>query len=231
MAGRQKRLIFFTPILISQMNKKREIKIGFLAGKLDYRGMTLIEIMIAIFIFSIIMAAMVALFVSSSGSYQKSKAVKNVITEAQYAMNSISKDVRMGKIMQGQASTPVPAADGAREQYVMIIRNTDNQKVCYYIDYSGSEGFIGVQERLTTDTDCSIVAAGYRKIVDLKGTGLKFNSKSGFWSKPTDLAGANKNHGWVFIFFYFEPTSGIGLTNDDARIETYVAARDYGWAE
>jgi prepilin-type N-terminal cleavage/methylation domain-containing protein len=213
------------------MKKRSKEKIVFWPSKLDSRGMTLIEIMIAILIFSIVMSAMVALFVSSSSSYQKSKAVKNVMAEAQFAINSISKDVRMGKIVKGQASTPVPAASGAKEQYVMIIRNANNQKVCYYIDYDTSTGFIGSQDRTVAQTDCSTTAADYTKLVDLNGTGLKINNSSGFSSKPTNLTSTTKEHGWVSIFFYFEPTSGIGMTNEDARIETYVAARDYGWGD
>ncbi|MFA5872116.1 MAG: prepilin-type N-terminal cleavage/methylation domain-containing protein [Parcubacteria group bacterium] len=209
--------------------RPKKTKTIFWSIRQDSSGLTLIEIMIAIFIFSMIMAAMVALFVSSSGSYQKSRAIKNVMAEAQYAVNSISKDVRMGKIEKGQnVSSPRPEADASREDYTMITRNTDNQKVCYFIDLTN--GFIGVQEIEAPDTDCP-ASSGYKKMVDLAGTGLKFNSASGFWNVQTDLADSNEQHGGVFMFFYFEPTDGNGMSNEEARIETYVAARDYGWRE
>src|SRR3989339_828222 len=114
------------------------------AGKLKIakrKGFTLIELIVAMFIFMLVMGAMVAVSIAGFRSYGKSKAVKTVTEDIGFAMNSMAKDIRMGKIEDTD-----PACKGTgintRVSCLMVTRNATKkvgiqiytEKVCYQID-------------------------------------------------------------------------------------------------
>ena len=192
------------------------------------QGFSLIELMVAMFIFVMIMGAMVAVSVAGFRSYGKSKAVKTVTEDVGFAVNSITKDVRMGKIENyykvGVGST-VPL-DGGLKSYLVVSRNRGG-KVCYHLETT----FLGIQEGIGANNSCSSDPADYKKIVDLAGTDMTFDANSGFYSLATSDSSVlppNKIRGWVEINLNIEnPT----MEKDSIRVQTIVSSRDYGWEE
>jgi prepilin-type N-terminal cleavage/methylation domain-containing protein len=183
------------------------------------KGFTLIELMVAMFIFVMIMGAMVAVSFAGFRSYGKSKAIKTVTEDVGFAINSITKDVRMGKIENyyklGVGST-VPL-DGGLKSYLVVSRNRGG-KVCYHLETT----FLGIQENIGAGNSCSSAATDYKKIVDLAGTGMTFASTSGFYSLATDTT----IRGWVEINLNIkDPT----METDSISVQTIVSSRDYGW--
>lgn len=194
-------------------------------------GFTLIELIVAMFIFMMVMGAMVAVSVSGFRSYGKSKAIKTVSEDVGFAINSITKDVRMGKIEKSSTY-----ADGSRKNKLMLTRNSTQQKICYII--SGDNLKLSVFEGTT---DCS---NGTEKVlVDLTGSGMVFDSvATGFRSCPS-ASSANISmdpgyyacpstvelrRGWAEINLNIEnPT----METDSIRVQTIVSSRDYGWEE
>ena len=194
-------------------------------------GFSLIELLIAMFIFLMVMGAMVAVSVAGFRSYGKSKAVKTVTEDVGFAINSIAKDVRMGKIEKSSTY-----ADGSRKSNLMLTRNSTQQKVCYVI--SGDNLKLSVFEGTT---NCS---NGTEKIlVDLTGSGMTFDSATvgfrscpsastadismdpGYYACPSTI---ELRRGWVEINLNIASPS---METDSISVQTIVSSRDYGWEE
>lgn len=193
-------------------------------------GFSLIELIVAMFILALVMGGMIMVSVSVFRSYQKSKAVKTVLEEIGFAINSITKDVRMGGMEKSSTY-----ANGGLESRLMVVRNRNQQKVCYALssDYLKLSVFEGT-------TNCS---NGTEKIlVDLTGTGMVFDATSGFRSCPSaavaDIvqdpgyyacpSSAELRRGWAEINLNIgNPT----METDSIRTQTIVSSRDYGWEE
>lgn len=200
-------------------------------------GFTLVELIVAITIFSLITVAIVSVFVSTVTSYGKAKAIKTVKENAEFAMASIAKDVRMGKVVNPSANY----SDGSLDQYLMISRNKGG-KICYYLDRTEDSSYVGV---ITGVLDNAIacpnpLSSTYNKIVDLSGTEMEFSPNAGFYSCPTDTSAtespclltlAEEGRGWVEINLNIQMTSGQEMSADSINVQTFVSSRDYGWEE
>jgi len=188
------------------------------------QGFSLIELLVAMFILLMVMGAMVAVSIAGFRSYGKSKAIKTVAEDIGYAINSIAKDVRMGKIENGNNY-----ADGAADTYLLVTRNRGG-RVCYRIN----SGTVAVADIASGDNDCS--NESYSNIVDLSSTGMSFAASSAFRSCLTDHDGtgiacngtAEKRRGWVEINLNIESPT---METDSIRVQTIVSSRDYGWEE
>ena len=194
-------------------------------------GFTLIELMVAIFIFSIITVGIVSVFVSTAGSYQKARAIKEVKENIEYAVNSIAKEVRMGSIPAASAYS-----DGTLQKKFEIQRNRGGT-VCYSLE---SEYILSLCEDTCQNCDAS---GGYAEIINLDGKGMRFfdpaaTNTSGFYSCPSAVNAAascagvsEKRRGWVEINFNITPESGKEMEADQISVQTVVSSRDYGWEE
>jgi prepilin-type N-terminal cleavage/methylation domain-containing protein len=217
-------------------------KIGSICGEKmkTKQGFTLIELLVAIFIFSLITIAIVSVFVSTVTAYGKAKAIKTVKENAQFAMNSVAKDIRMGKIesyYKVGAGSPVPQ-DGTLKSYLVISRNRGG-KVCYHLDTDNN--FLGIQEGIGDDNACSDNSDSYKKLIDLSQSGMEFASSAGFYSCPSTFGtpsvcpaggttSANRR-GWVEMNFNINMKSGREMEADQINIQMIVSSRDYGWEE
>lgn len=218
------------------------------------KGFTLIELMVAILIFSLIVVAIVSVFVSASGAHQKSRAIKTVKENAEYALSSIAKDVRMGKVVKDTRylSAPRPLADGRREQYLMVTRNSGGSQsgtVCYYITQNLlakndkisplGTGQIGCPSYLTD-------SGNYIPLVELTGKGMEFDmTTSGFYSCPSEFRNStdpnyyacptgetDKHRGWAETNLNIYSQLGVSrMESDVIHVQTIVSSRDYGWEE
>lgn len=198
------------------------------------KGFTLIELMVAMFIFVLLMGAMVAVSVAGFRSYGKSKAIKTVTEDVGFALNSIAKDVRMGKIEKFKVGGVTQTGDGTNfKRYFAVTLNRDASLVCYYRgdDFLGSStaGTPADPTVVGSVAICPSSIASYsNKIVDLFGSGMIFDPNSGFISSPTDTETA-KIRGWAEINLNVVPTSGNGgMDTDQINLQTVVSSRDYG---
>lgn len=221
-------------------------------ARVFYReGFTLIELMVAISIFSIILVGVLTISVSVLNAYQKAKAIKTVKENAEFAFSSIAKDVRMGKIespfdvVKSGVKTPHTNDGSTIYGYFAVTRNRNQEVACYH----AAGDYLGVTTTGTTrGTITPLVYAScpwddgtnYKKIVDLTGTGMSFSSKAGFYScsstfgTPTNcpaLAPIENRRGWVEINLNIDMTAGKEMEADQINVQTIVSSRDYGWAE
>jgi hypothetical protein len=163
--------------------------------------------MVSMFILVIVMGAMVAVSISGLRSYQKSKAIKTVTENLGYAVNSIAKEVRMGRIDSDDSISSVASS-------LVITRNRDLTPVCYVLSETALNLCGG---------NC---AANCTSIVDLSGTGMTLAASSGFRNQKTDIAGDVR--GWAEINLNVDRP---GMETDSIFVQTTVSSRDYGWEE
>jgi type II secretory pathway pseudopilin PulG len=172
-------------------------------------GLTLIELLVAMFILMMVMGGMTAVSVAAFRSYQKSKAIKVVLEDIGFALNSIAKDVRMGKVESNDNIGSTPRSS------LVITRNQNVETVCYSL----SSTLLNL-----CNSDCS---SNCRSIVDLSGTGMSFNTDtSGFYSQRTNLSSTPPLRGWVEINLNIENST---METDSIHVQTIVSSRDYGW--
>lgn len=90
----------------SKIKKQQESKKACLPAR---RGFSLIETLIAIFVFSLAMAMVVGAFSSFYKTYVNSKKIQRDVESAQYAMNLMAKTLRTSSVVAVNAS-PMTAA-------------------------------------------------------------------------------------------------------------------------
>lgn len=67
--------------------------------KKSYKGLTLIEVLVALFIFAIIMAAASGIFAKAFTGYRSTRATERDVQNAQYALNLITKELRTSTVV------------------------------------------------------------------------------------------------------------------------------------
>ena len=186
----------------------------------DSRGFSLIELMVSIFILSIVLIAMVAVFAAVTRSYYKSKAIKSVTEDIQHAIGLIAKDVRMGSVKSDSPSG---------SKFLKIRRSRNMGWVCYRINSTKLE----LKDNAVESTNCA--SATYNKtLVDLTGLNVTFNTtNSKFYSRKsvTDASPPNNRRGWVEINLDIRSSAGKEMEAEPIQIQTIVSSRDYGWEE
>jgi prepilin-type N-terminal cleavage/methylation domain-containing protein len=175
--------------------------------KKNKRGFSLIELLVAMFIFIIVMGAMVAVSLAGFRSYIKSKAIKTVTEDVGFALNSIAKDVRMGKIESADTGDSPSSS-------LVVTLNRNQKMVCYKKSATSLD-------LCDSNSNCSI-ASNCKSIVDLSGANMTFDATSGFRSQKTSPT----VRGWVEINLNIESPT---MNTDSIRVQTIVSSRDYGW--
>jgi len=92
-------------------------------------GYTLIELMVAIGVFSIVVAMTSAMFVTSLRGQEKSYTSQNVADSARYAMEMMSREIRMGTGF---------SSDGTYLQFTSTMPHRDGQTVKFWRDVGSS---------------------------------------------------------------------------------------------
>ncbi|MFA5926333.1 MAG: prepilin-type N-terminal cleavage/methylation domain-containing protein [Parcubacteria group bacterium] len=175
------------------------------------RGITLVELIISIFIFSIVLIGILTLSVSVMNSYHKASAAKMIKENAEYAFSLIAKDVRMGSIVSASVSEPGKELE---------VKRNRGGEVCYKFS----------DDNLKLSVCGSGCGSCSSDLIDLSGSFSHFSDNTGFYSKPTD-ADIAKDRGWAEINLNIVPDAGHEMEGDQINVQTIVSARDYGWEE
>jgi prepilin-type N-terminal cleavage/methylation domain-containing protein len=67
--------------------------------KTSFRGFTLIEVIVSLFIFSIMMVVVSQVFASAFSGYRSTRAIQRDIDNAQYSLNIIAKELRTSSVV------------------------------------------------------------------------------------------------------------------------------------
>jgi len=83
--------------------------------KKNYRGFTLLEMVVSLFIFSLMMMAVTQIFASAYSGYRMTRVVGRDLENAQYALNAIAKALRTSSVVS-QSATSVQFYDYSQKK-------------------------------------------------------------------------------------------------------------------
>lgn len=187
---------------------------GFIQRK---KGFSILEIIVATFIFVMIMAATSAFFGKSMFSYRSAKALQKDLESAQFSMNLISKSLR--------TSTVILADD----QQVKIFDYSQNKCIEYKFNDGNALKTATYDATYNTDpidqgsnkTDCET-----RALSDFFA--MTSGIVAGKFSVIPSSSSPSKTVGRVTIWMKVCPESGCsGIPKDEAIIQSTVSLRDY----
>ncbi len=192
--------------------------------KKAYKGLTLIEVLVALFVFAIIMVAASQIFAKAFSGYRNTRATQRDVENAQYALNLITKELRTSTVV-GPLNPPFPR----RSNYVKFYDHSQGK--CFYYRINSSSLQVasatvsgGIPEcRSRNFTTFSTISTGA-----VTGSFRVTPSCSSVLAPPactTDIGGGigAKRVGKVTISLDISED-----TTHRARIQTTASLRDFG---
>jgi prepilin-type N-terminal cleavage/methylation domain-containing protein len=174
--------------------------------KKSYRGLTLIEVVVSLFIFSLMMVAVSQIFTKAFSGYRSTRATERDVQNAQYALNLLSKELRTSTVV-------VPTGSGVPSQNVKFYDHSQGR--CFY--YQISSNALQVASALSTDpADCRTRNVG-------TPTTVTTGTVSGSFQVTSSVGGGSKRVGKVTI--------SLRISEDAthyANIQTTSSLRDFG---
>ncbi len=169
-----------------------------------HSGFTLTEVLVSLFLFVILIAAIAQIFTSAFTGYRYTKTVQRDLEAAQFAMNTIAKELRTGSIV---------SSSGSRSSVQFY---DHSQGVCF--EYRVSGGNLEVaRSNATGVNDCS--SLNLSSFTTVAGGIVS----GGFFVTPSDGTSSPKRVGRITISLEI----GEGDTHR-ARVQTSASLRDYG---
>lgn len=175
------------------------------------KGFTLLELLISLAVLSILMLATSSIFVRSFGSYQGTKRIESNISDAQFLMNSIAKELRTSTVV-------APTSDGSTQSLKFF---EYSKSEC--IQYRFNSGTIEVARSSSGSTfeSCNNTAnlSGFSRV----GIGSISGSFYSLPSKP--VSPGPQRVGRVTVTLSIQ-VSG----SDPVVLQSTTSLRDYGYA-
>ncbi len=166
------------------------------------RGFTLVEVLVATFVFVIAMSAVSHIFVSAFSAYREEKIVEDNLENAQFIMNTMAKELRGSSIVSPSTDTNV------------IKFYNYGLKTCFIYNINSSGSLMKGTQENTADTSSCNSAGVFPSTPVLTGV-----SGSSFSTFPSQL----KTVGKVTILLKIGGSSG----SHPALVQTTVSLRDY----
>jgi len=169
--------------------------------KTKHSGFSLIEVLMATFVFAVIMIGVSGAFSSSFFSYKNTKAVQNDLEQAEYAMNLMAKTIRTSSVI-------IPASSS---NVATIVIYDYSQTKCIAYQFVGSSLNSASTVMADKSTCISLASAGTLSNMIGNVTNVSFSVT------PSALG----TIGRVTI------SMEVGSVKDKARLQTTVSLRDY----
>jgi len=184
--------------------------------KSKYAGFSLMEMIVAIFVFSIVMTTVMAVFVNVSTSRKKIKAIQKDVEDARFGMELMAKSLRMSSVVKCDETS---TCDGSLTYELRVFDYSQGKCVRYKLDT-----FNHLQSSAISATglaDCDSKVDGDFTFSNMTGGNV---SSLNFAAIKSD----NTKFGKVTIAMKV-CYKGIcsGNSGDEANIQTTVSLRDY----
>lgn len=178
--------------------------------KKSYRGLTLIEVLVSLFIFSLMMVAVSQIFSKAFSGYRSTRATQRDVENAQYDLNLISKELRTSTVV-APLSGPFPRSSQTVKFY------DHSQGRCFYYRIDATTKALQVASASSTGpADCTTKNVGTPVTIS---TG----TVSGSFRVTPSQGGGSKRIGKV--------TVSLRISEDAthyANIQTTASLRDFG---
>lgn len=188
------------------------------------KGFSLMELVIAMAIFSIIMTAVLTVFVGIFSSYNKSKALNKNLQNAQQAMNLLAKSLRTSSILKcSNGGTLLDCSEGESYSTIRVFDYSQERLtegcIEYKFDTSASVRSLQYRSSGGNKEDCynSVSLGGsYQKIID----GI-INSGRFLVVPSAESSKVGK------VTVNMEVISKSGNQSDTVNIQSSLSLRDY----
>lgn len=177
--------------------------------KKTYQGFTLIEMLVALFVFTLMMTATMQIFGTAFVGYRATRTVERDIENAQYAMNAVAKELRTGSVV----------SDSGNRSYVQFYDHSQGKCFRYRI---ASEKLQVASAISTGVVDCDNSINFSPSDFTTISTGVVTGS---FRVTPSETVGGPAR-------VVGKVTIALEIAENDtlhrARIQTTVSLRDFG---
>jgi len=180
-------------------------------SKNKYKGFSLIEMIIAIFIFSLVMTTVTTIFVRVASARKKAKSIQRDLDDARFAMEQMAKIFRTSTIIGTPTATNIAVFDNSQGSCVQYQKSATN-KLQYRTGAGVKNGTTGVVE------SCNFSSA-YADISGGNVSSLNFDT-----IKTDNIA---KKVGKITIAMKICYNNNCGVDGDEVMVQTTVSLRDY----
>lgn len=151
--------------------------------KKNNKGFTLVELMVAVAVFSIVMVTAASALLNVIEANRKAQAIKTAINNINFALEAISKDMRVGTGYEcsdggGNFVANCPIDGGDRIRYRSVQAGPDGDKKLYAYYYFDKDPDVGAIMGCIEDIagDCSVYGANYTRLTseEIKITRARF---------------------------------------------------------
>lgn len=178
-------------------------------SRANRRGVTLMELLISVFIFSLVMITVVALFTRFVTFQKRSQAVQRNMEDARFAMELMAKTLRTSSVLS-------PAGNSNS-----IDLYDYSQQKC--IKYSFSSSKINSQSASEDDkADCG--TAAFSSVTPMVGNSI---NNMTFSAVPSTLSPSVVGQVTISMVICSNNSACSGTENDRAALQTTVSLRDY----
>lgn len=186
--------------------------------KKSYRGLTLIEVIVSLFIFSLMMVAVSQIFAKAFSGYRNTRATQRDVENAQYALNLLSKELRTSTVVAPLTGT-FPLTSSSVKFY------DHSQGRCFYYRIVGAPtNALQVASALSSDpTDCTTRNVGTPTTITTGTVAGSFRVTPSCSSVVSPGCTGAKRAGKVTI--------SLDISEDAthrAQIQTTASLRDFG---
>ncbi len=177
---------------------------------MDYKkskqGFTLLELMISIFIFSVVTVVVAGIFLRGVASYQYANSMQKGLEEAQFAMSQIAKVLRTSSVISSTATT------------ITVFDNSQTKCIRYVITSGMITQQIGNVVNLNPNNWCGGVS--YGAVIPMTTTDN--GTITGVFDVISSVYAPPKVGKVSMVFLINVPNS-----NNSVRIQSSVSLRDY----
>jgi prepilin-type N-terminal cleavage/methylation domain-containing protein len=193
---------------MSYENKKNRLK--------EKNGFTLIEVIVAMGMFALIMAAVAGVFASAVSGYRAGREMQRNLEAAQMAVNVMAKSLRTSSVVSG---------DGNRKSIRFLSYSEGGSSTRRCVEYELSSGVLRLRDTFVSDgsnakTDCSDSSSfsSWKTLATVDDTGSFFNVY-----KSVQVGDLGESMGRVTVTLNIPSASG----GQDVRMQSSVSLRDY----
>ena len=188
----------------------RNIKKTKLNKNKNFRGFSILEVMIAMFIFVVVITAAVSVFARITLNRQRGREIQKNMEAARVALDSIAKNMRMSTAIDGRDGLAGGIAPSQKYKDIIMLNNSQGVCIEYRFRTDGENSYLETGQAFpNSQGDCRFGdVSNFGKIIE--------GDVSGFFSVvKTSSSVIGK--------------ANIALTVDDVNLETSVSFRDYSY--
>lgn len=189
------------------------------------KGISLAEVIIAIFIFSLMMTTFSMIFYHIFLSYKNAQAIQRNLEDAQYAVGLIAKSMRASKIVACDDSSELSDCIDSLSKSVVVYDYSQLSNRCIKYQFDDTEGSIMVKADASADSD-EVLCDSSTLTGDANMQKITSGNVTGNFFIVPSVGGSSVGRATISMEVCASSDCSVSGT-DKVRIQTSVSLRDY----